>query len=132
MFSSILLLFTGGVRRSSSYCPPFLDHALCLLLYDGVEFDQSHLGLNLPVEFQAELRIPSPKVKSEPVEAAPGADLEEPPAPAEPENTLDHEQMEVMRENQERMEVDAELECASQDGDSADEQLARVVSGSFT
>ena len=66
-------------------------------------------------------------MKREPIEAAPGADLEELPALAEPENPLDHEQMEVTHENQEQT-VDTEPEGTSQD---ADEQLPSAVSGSF-
>lgn len=55
-------------------------------------------------------------MKSEPLEAALGVDPEESPAPAEPEDVLDHEQMEV----------------TSQDTGDAGEQVASTVGGSFT
>ena len=59
-------------------------------------------------------------MKSEPIEAAPGADLEE---AVEPENASDHEQ--VTHENQEQIEVDAEPGGTG-------EQLPSAVSGLFT
>lgn len=70
-------------------------------------------------------------MKSEPVEAASGADLGEPPAPAEPESTLGRGQTEVTREDQERMEVEAQLEDTSQGAGGAGDHLMGVVRGSF-
>lgn len=67
--------------------------------------------------FWAVLDIPTTpiQVKSEPLEVALGIDSEESLAPAEPEDVLDHEQMEV----------------TSQDSGDADEQVANVVGGLF-
>ena len=64
--------------------------------------------------------VPKFEVKSEPPEVTFGVDSEETPAPADLGDDFDHEQMEVTREEQERIDVDDEPEGASQ---GTDEQI---------
>ena len=67
-------------------------------------------------------------MKSESPEATFGVDSEEIPAPADPEDDLDHEQMEVTREEQERIDVDDPPEGASP---GTSEQIPSGVGGLF-
>lgn len=71
-------------------------------------------------------------MKSEPLEAALEADQEEVPAPAGSEDALNHEQVEVMREEEVQMEVDGRPEANLQDTGDAGGQVTSVVGGSFT